>query len=126
MRRPKQPFGRGLHQEVLQPPLGLQVHLRRRAADEASDLRPVRRPAERTAGRAEHQHVVALAREEAGDPPVNLLEQADHADGRGRIHGAGWALVVEGDVAAGDGGPEGRGTPRGTGRTPPASRDCRS
>src|SRR5207244_10385281 len=82
------------------PPLGVEIYRCGAPADEISQLGPVGRAAELAPGGAQDDDLVARRGEVAGDPVGDALEQADHADGRRRIDGAGGAFVVEADVAA--------------------------
>ena len=101
MRRAQQPApGRG-RQQPLQPPLRVEIHLGRPAADEVEHLAPVGRAAELAAGGAEDHDLVAGRGEVARHPVGDALEQAHHADRGRRVDRAGRALVVEAHVPAG-------------------------
>ena len=92
-----------------QPVDGREVELGRFAGLEGVDGRQVGGRAERRPPAAKQPHLVAVAREGHGRAPLHVGQDAHHADRRGRQHRADLAvgravLVVEADVAAGDGG----------------------
>ena len=83
--------------------LAREVDLRRHAAEVAGgDLRPDR-AVELVAGVAEQdQRLAGLGAEAGRDAPVHVVDDAEHADHRGRQDRGRPGLVVEADVAAGD------------------------
>ena len=98
----QQPVAGGRLEHVRQPHLGGEVGLRRKAAEvTVHDVRPLR-AAELVAGLAEQQQDLAVAGRHRR-APGDVVDDPEHADDRCRVDGRVGGLVVEADVAAGDG-----------------------
>ena len=80
----------------------MERHRRRRAFLAAADLAQVQRGAQPALGLAQQHDVAARALEGHGHVLGHVVEQADGADGRGRLDRGALGLVVERDVARHD------------------------
>ncbi|CDZ90877.1 hypothetical protein RHRU231_760036 [Rhodococcus ruber] len=102
-----QAVARGGGEDLGEQPLPLEVDLRRDATEViVLDLRPDR-AVELVAGLPQQDERLArLEAEAGGDAAVHVVDHAEHGDDRGRQDRSGPGLVVEADVAAGDGNAE--------------------
>src|SRR6266576_2447720 len=103
MRRPEPPTLGARDEQIHETLLRLEVDKGGLPAHEVVTDLPIRGAAEFRPRFAEDEHAVAGRARKARDRALDAGQDADHADDGRRVHGAGRALIVERDVAAGDG-----------------------
>src|SRR5207248_677373 len=96
----KQPALGAGNEQLDQTPFGLEIDARRLAADEIQTRFPECGATQLGASLAEHKYHVARVPCMAGNRAISARQQPNHSDDRCWIDGAGWALIVERDVAS--------------------------